>query len=176
MMNWSLLFLIIGPLYAQAVSLGGIELRLGMTKDSALSKFALAFNVKLDKLGTDSYAVMVKKLDAWVSDGSLTFHSDKLTRIAVEDYQSQDKNAGTLAKAFYTAVASAETSGLVDVWTGRNDDATNPRYEVHLVFKDREVVIETGVFGNIEIHSVTTYFPRLPRAEKSQMQSGSSEK
>jgi|GEM_PF-6350771 hypothetical protein len=171
MMNWSLVvFLIIRPLSAQTASLGGIDLQLGMTKDGALSKFAVASNIKLTELETDSYAVMVKKLDgAWVKDGSLTFHSGKLTRIAVENYQSQDKHAGALAKAFYTAVASADTPGLVDVRTEKNDDATNPRYEVHLIFKDREVVITTGVYDNVELHSVTTYFPRLLRSANSQM-------
>jgi hypothetical protein len=44
-MNWFLLFLIVGPLCAQTVSLGGVDLRLGMTKDSALSKLAAASNV-----------------------------------------------------------------------------------------------------------------------------------
>ncbi|MBS1859117.1 MAG: hypothetical protein JST11_27335 [Acidobacteria bacterium] len=105
----------------------------------------------------------MKRLDTWGFDGSLTFHSGKLTRISVGDYHSQDKQAGALVKAIYTAVAAAEKSGPVDVWAGRNNDATNPRYEVHLVFKDREVVLDTGVSGDVEIHSVTTYFPRLLR-------------
>src|SRR5260370_18480464 len=113
MMNWSLVFLIIGPLSAQTASLGGIDLQLGMTKDGALSKFAVASNIKLTELETDSYAVMTNLDVAWVKDGSLTFHSHKLTRIAVDNYHSQDKHAGTPAKAFYTAVASADTSALV---------------------------------------------------------------
>jgi hypothetical protein len=137
-----------------------------MTKESILAKFALAPNVKLRELQPDSYEVMVKKSDGWGLDGDLTFHSDTLTRIAVNDYQSQEKDAGTLAKALYTAVADAEKFGPASVWTGRNEDANNPRYEVHLVFKDREVVIHTGVYGDVEVHMVTTYFPRLLRSNK----------
>jgi len=37
MRNLVLLFLIVGPLCAQTVSLGGIELRLGVTEDSVLT-------------------------------------------------------------------------------------------------------------------------------------------
>jgi len=148
------------------MSLAGVDLRLGMAQDSVLAKFAAITNVKLNEIGSNWYAVDVKRLDRWEAAGDLSFKSGKLIRISFADCSVEDKPARTLAKAFYSAVASGAKVGLVDVWTGTNDDANNPIYDVHVVFKDREIVIGTVSARDSESASVTTYFPRLRVSDK----------
>jgi hypothetical protein len=114
----------------------------------------------VEDLGPSWYSVAVKGPELWEFPGNLTFQSGKLIRIAVEEFNSQEKPATTLAKAFYSAVASSENVGPVDVWTSTNRDANSPMYEVHLRFKDREVVISSSVVRDWEVASVKTYFPR----------------
>ncbi len=158
---------------SDSVSIAGVELRLGMGKDTALAKFVGAPDLKLFEVQTDFYTVMKRK-DQWQIEGSLIFHSGKLTRIEVDAYSSNDEHASTLARALYAAVASAGPEGPIDVWattkaTG-SSKRSSPIYEVHLLFKDREVVIGTGSFSDgsttVEVPSVQTYFPRVLRSDR----------
>jgi hypothetical protein len=150
------------------VTIAGVELRLGMTKDSVLSKFVTAGpELKVHEIHADWYSVTAKTTDSWVSAGNLTFHDGRLTRIALDAYSSGDAGAIGLVKAAYTTITVGQPQGLIDVWTGRNEDASNPMYEIHLVFKDREVVINTLSSQNVDSASVTTYFPRVRRVGKS---------
>ena len=167
-LNCFLTLLLILPLYSEthSLSLAGVDLRLGMAKDGILAKFAARPNVKLDQIGGDWYTVNVKLFDLWESVGDLIFRSGRLTRISSTENETDEKPARTLAKAFYKAVASGEKTGLVDVWTGTNGDANSPVYQVHLVFKDREVVVSTASFRDLETASVKTYFPRVRTSER----------
>ena len=166
--NCFLTLLLILPLYSEtpSLSLAGVDLRLGMAKDGILTIFAAMPNVKIDQIGGDWYTVNVKLFDLWEPVGDLIFRSGRLTRISSTENETDEKPARTLAKAFYNAVASGEKTGLVDVWTGTNGNANSPVYEVHLVFKDREVVVSTASFRDLETASVKTYFPRVRTSER----------
>jgi hypothetical protein len=132
------------------VLFGGVQLRLGLSTDAVLAKFVSStFHVQKDD---DSYMVAIKSGDVWDIVGYLTFKAGKLSRITVENYDSESdaKGAVALARAEYTAIAAGEKAGIVDVWTERNDDANSPEYKVHLVFKDREVQI-TSFAGTFRI-------------------------
>jgi hypothetical protein len=60
-MNWCLPLLLLVPMYAESsVSLAGVELRLGMSQDAVLAKFAAKSDVKLDELEPNWYSVAVK--------------------------------------------------------------------------------------------------------------------
>ncbi len=156
-----LALLLILPVYAQtpSVSFRGVDLRLGMTKDAVLAKFTAKPEFKVSEIGTDSYMVMVKHFEDWEFVGGLIFRSGKLNRISLWQSETEDKQARTLVKAFYNAIASGEK--VLDVWTATNDNAVNPAYSVHVLFKDREVVLETISYRDFEGASVKTYFPRM---------------
>jgi hypothetical protein len=141
------------------VLFGGIQLKLGLTEDTVLARFVSSPFQAQEING--SYLVLTKRGEVWATVGYLTFEAGKLSRIAVENYNADGKDAVALAKAAYTAIAAGERAGLVDVWTARNEDANNPMYAVHLVFKDREVQISTIEYQNTETASVQTYYPRI---------------
>jgi S1-C subfamily serine protease len=153
-----------------AINLAGVELHLGMSEESVLSKFKPESRFKVSELGPGWYLITVK-MDSWLSAGNLTFHDGKLTRIALDAYSSEKNDAASFVKAVYSAIAEGEKVGIVSIWTGRNDDTSSPMDEVHILFKDREVVFDTldvgnidVSLGNIESSSLTIYFPRMLRS------------
>lgn len=155
-----------------SINLAGAELRLGMSKELVLAAFKPESRFQVSELGTDWYAVSVKTLDSWASAGSVTFHGGRLIRVARNFYSSDKSDTARFARDIYTAVAAGEKGGIVNVWTGRNEDASSPVYEVHFVFKDREVVMQTVAthvdrLGNIEVSDVKVYFPRERTSEPS---------
>ena len=161
-MKWCLSVLLILPLYGQTAIVAGVVVGLGMAKDNVLARFRGATNIKVVKVEGpgDVYVVSTNGNDPVASGGSLEFKAGKLTRIVVDHYEASDQPARTLANALYNAVASAEATGIVRVWTETTKDANHPTYGVHLLFKDREVVIETIVNQAVEVSLVRTYFPR----------------
>jgi len=148
----------------KGVTLLGIEFHLGESRDLALSRFADRSDLKLAKLDNDSYVVLKRISEKWESAGNLSFMNGKLSRIAVNICESEEKPSQTIAKAAYSAIAGGEQAGFVELWTGTNNDALHPFYEVHLVFKDREVVIASYTATDIDAASVKVYFPRLRTA------------
>jgi hypothetical protein len=146
------------------VSMVGVQFRIGMAKDVALSKLATDPNVKLNAMSDDWYIVMTRRLDTWEQAGDLTFRGGKLSRISVDQWSTNEQAAAQFAKAAYSAVSAGGTP--IELWTATNGDAMNPAYEIHVIFKDREIVISTTSVGNVEVSDVRTYFPRRVRAEK----------
>lgn len=148
------------------VTLAGVELRLGMAKSVVLRRFTADSTIKVPEIRPGWYFVTAKDLDDWKPAGDLTFHSEKLTRVGVDSWESTDKPAITLANVIHNSIASAEKEKvpLIDVWTDKNDDAVNPLCEVHLVFKDREIVISTTTYQDSTSTSVRTYFPRVRKS------------
>lgn len=92
------------------VLFGGVQLRLGLDKDTVLAKFVSSpFHVQ--EL-SDSYMVSIKSGELWDIVGSLTFQLGKLSGITVENHNSEAKGAVALAKAAYTAIAAGEKAGI----------------------------------------------------------------
>jgi hypothetical protein len=154
------------------IHVAGVELRLGMSKESVFAVFKPESKFQVAEIGADWYAISVKTLDLWASAGSLTFHGGRLVRIARNAYSSDKTDTASFAKELYTAIAAGEKLGVVTVWTGRNEDASSPLYAVHLVFKDREVVMQTVAthiesLGNIQVSDIKVYFPRERTSERS---------
>jgi S1-C subfamily serine protease len=143
---------------------GGVQLKLGMVEDAVLAQFASSIFRLPD--ANESYMVTAKTEGVSHSVGSLTFNAGKLSRIEVDNYYADGNDAVALAKAVYTAIAAGEKAGGVDIWTAHNEDANSPMYEVHLIFKDREVEISTTKFQGKEWTSVQSYYPRILKAGK----------
>jgi hypothetical protein len=149
-----------------SVSFAGSTVQLGLAKDAVLQRLAINSLVQVRQLQPDQpdlYRVMVKQLDgSWESAGDLQFRSGKLTYLVMIGIGSNDKAVAAFAKAAYTAVSTAEPHGIKDVWTGWNGDANTPMYQIHLVYKDREVVIGVATLGNTDISDVRTIFRLEP--------------
>ena len=157
-----LALLLIVPIEAQtpSVNLGGVELRLGMSQESVLAKFAALPSVQADRITNDDlYFVQVRELEIWEPAGDLWFHDGKLGRITIVEHNDNKSDTAALAKSFYNAVADTGESGLLRVWTERNNDAKQPSYEVHLLFKDREIIVKTSNSTQGNITSTKTYYP-----------------
>ena len=154
---------VVGATLSQPVPLAGAELRLGMSKESALAKFAGHDDIRLNQSGPEMMMVMARTANGWDLAGDLIFKSERLARIAVRN-ASDTATVQEFVKAMYSALAEGESAGFSDFWTGRNADAVNPIYAVHLVFKDREVVISSASgkipAGRFDITSVETFYPR----------------
>jgi len=163
----ALLLTVLAQAQTDSIRVGGVYVRLGMPKDSVIASFADNENAKLIDLHDGSYLVTSKSATGlWDGlGGQLTFESGKLSRISVDNSNAANREAANFAKAVYTALAAAEPTGLVDFWLGRNDDANNPIYEVHLVLKDREVVISADSVGGRDLAFVKTFYPRARRAK-----------
>jgi hypothetical protein len=168
-MTWRFLvpFFLALPLLGQ--QFGGIDVRLGMAKDPLLAKLAANSSVKINELDSshDWYMVLVKQLDdTWGSAGDITFQAGKVDRIVVSEHSTNnEKEAGRTVKAAYTAIVNG--GDVMSVSTRTNNDANTPLYEIHLIFKDREVVISaTSLRNGIETASVDTYFPRVLKRDR----------
>jgi S1-C subfamily serine protease len=141
-------------------TLAGVELHIGMTQERVLSKFVGLPGVKVSQMQNGSYTVSVRD-DPMDVAGNLTFGAGALIRVEISDFASVDGSAMRLFKAIYAAVQAGEAGGIVGVWTSRNENVSAPMYNVHVVFKDREVVVSGLTFQGSEQTDVHTYFPRL---------------
>ncbi len=162
------------PAEAQSpiVSLGGVQLRLGMEKNDILATYSQVAGLKLMKRpGNERQFVLMagKNVDdLWTKLGELVFDpSGRLAQISVTHHQVVSNpgvvttGAVTFAKSLYTAVRLAGEGSPVDVRTTSGDDANNPWYRVQLIYRDRELVIWTSESNGIQSASVETFFPAL---------------
>src|SRR5271154_1319019 len=112
--SFAALLLLALRIYPQTVTFAGVDLRIGMARDSVLAKFVGKPGVALSETQTGMYLVQTKRFDDWESVGNLIFQSGRLTRICLTGDETNDKQARTLAGAFYNAVAAGEKVGFVE--------------------------------------------------------------
>src|SRR4029077_2836312 len=79
-----LVVLFVLPVFSQTspVIVAGVQIRLGMAKESVLARFnADGIKITLTVPGENSYSITAKTLNTWDLAGILTFDHDRLTRI-----------------------------------------------------------------------------------------------
>jgi hypothetical protein len=86
--------------------LAGVNFQIGMGKDSALAKLAMAPNTRLYELGPDGYEAIAGKSEVW--SGDVIFREDKLVRICLY-LGGSPQTASSIAAALYAAVGRRET-------------------------------------------------------------------
>lgn len=148
------------PANAQkASSIAGVELRLGMARDSVLAKLAVAPDTRLKELGDDWYEVLVKTPDGWAGAGDVIFRSGTLTRVCLYMGPTHQSATGVMM-ALYSAV-SPNSSTSSRAWAVINQGPDPPVHEIHFLFEDREVVVSSSKPAGAGIVTVQVYFPKV---------------
>jgi hypothetical protein len=144
---------------ASPISLAGEKLELGMPRDAALAKLAVAPNTRLQEVGTDFYQVLSKNDAGWAAAGDIIFRGGVLTRVCVNMERSGKPAAFDAFTAIYAAIKDEHTGSPSRVWAGLNQQSDPPVPEVHLIFPDREVVMSASAPEGAALVFIQVYFP-----------------
>jgi hypothetical protein len=140
------------------IQIGGVELQVGMPKDAALAKLAVAPHSRLQEIATDSYQFLTQGRSGWSSIGDVVFRRDVLTRVCL--YASPDAPR-SVVQALYDALHSKAEEENPRVWVEVDPGPVPPIKEIHIAYADREVVLSTLISDGKDVTMVRVFFPKM---------------
>lgn len=138
----------------EAISLGSVELRLGMPRDAVLARFAPYYN--LQKVGSDSWIVSPKNQSAREAIGSISFREGKLTAI-YREWGPNDQLAGApFARAIFGVIQQLSQEGkhVCSISVSQTQDPQSELRTAFLVCGGKTVKINLAITDNLEYGSV----------------------
>jgi hypothetical protein len=134
---------------APRISIGGIELQLGMPQEEALRKLSVLYRVQ--DLSPGSWVVLRENRGEYAPLGSITFTDDRLT-FASRSWTPPGPNqsADSLARAFFDAVRSMTGGGTRTCLVATSEQSTTvgTMRQIELTCQGRIVTIAAVLNSN----------------------------